>query len=213
MLRKETGILKDYRATVPMGHRYEADALVFLNAVTSTITAQIERVLQPSVKFILILTAEMEKLAGGPQHDAEPNTILTKVYFRSTSMSVLNRGEIGQALEQAKGKIMESLEIYTNEGSGWRLKRCEALDLDFAEYQPFRGQSYIKTPAYIPPRTVINVRNEDNRCLEWALLSATYLVDSKRHASSPSKLEAHLGELDLVGIDFPVKVTDVAKFE
>jgi hypothetical protein len=55
--------------------------------------------------------------------------------------------------------------------------------------------------------------NEDNRCFEWAVLSKLYPVGSKNHSYRTSKYEAHLGELNFDGITFPVKITDIAKFE
>jgi len=36
MLLKEAGLVKDYRAAVPIGHRLEGDALVFLNEMTQS---------------------------------------------------------------------------------------------------------------------------------------------------------------------------------
>jgi hypothetical protein len=93
-------------------------------------------------------------------------------------MPVLNPGDIAERLGEAHAEIMENLEGFTNNGSGWRLKRCKMLDLQFAEYTPFRGQNYFKTPAYIPWRSVINVENHDNRCFEWSILSAIHPVDT-----------------------------------
>ena len=128
-------------------------------------------------------------------------------------MPVLNPREITQRLSEAIAESLKRLETFTKDGSGWKLKRCEFLDLKIAPYQPFRGRSYIKTPAYIPPRSVISVKNEDNRCFEWAILSVLYPVDSKDHPDRPAKYQAHLGELNFTSISFPVKVTDIPKFE
>ena len=89
--------------------------------------------------------------------------IRTTGYFRSKAMSILNQGDIAQNLIEAKAETLGRLEKFLNEGSGWRLKRCETLDLGIVQYHPFRWRSYIKTPAYIPPRTIINVKNNDNR--------------------------------------------------
>ena len=89
-------------------------------------------------------------------------------------MLILNQGDITQSLNEAKAEALVHLAKFLNEGSGWRFKRCETLDLGIVQYRPFRGRSYIKTPAYIPPRTIINVKNNDSRCFEWAILSALY---------------------------------------
>jgi len=108
---------------------------------------------------------------------------------------------------------MKRLDEFTNLGSGWRLKRCETLDLGIVLYQPFCGRSYIKTPTYIPPWTVINVKNNDNRCFEWAILSALFPEQHGQHPDRPACYQAHLGELNFTGISFPVTVTNIIKFE
>ena len=38
-------------------------------------------------------------------------------------------------------------------------------------------------------------------------------IVSKDHADRPTKYQAHLGELNFTGISFPVKATDITKFE
>jgi hypothetical protein len=89
-----------------------------------------------------------------------------------------------------------------------------ALNLRIALYQLFSGRSYIKTSAYIAPNTVINVRNDDNCCFVRAILSAMYPAGFD-NPHRPVKYRAYLGleELNFTGIKFPVKVTDIAKFE
>jgi len=175
MLLKEVDVMTDYSAMVRVGHVTEVDALVFLRKMTPNTTVLIEKELNQlgGVKFTLVLTAELEKLHASALHQ---KTIITMAHFRSNAMSILNQGNIVPNLNKAKTKIMKSLEEFTKEGSGWRLKRCITLGLGIVQYRPFRGRSHIKTPAYIPPRSVINVRNQDNRCFEWAILSALYSV-------------------------------------
>ena len=43
MLLKEADLMKDYRAAVPIVHRLEGDALVFLNEMTPSTTTLIEK--------------------------------------------------------------------------------------------------------------------------------------------------------------------------
>jgi hypothetical protein len=227
ILRKEAGILKDYRAVVPIGHPLEADALAFLHAMSASVKTLLEEEIRGhSTKFMLVLTAELEKIRFTPAQiyddDAEPEVLSTTAHFRSFTMPVLNPGDINEKLGEARAKVMSSLDEFTNEGSGWVLKRCIQLDLCLAEYRPFRGRSYFKTPKYIPARSVVNVQNMDNRCFEWAILSCIYSLVSidkagrvvhGKNAHRPSKYEAHLDELNFIGIEFPVKSTEIAKFE
>lgn len=213
VLLKKAGGMKDYTVMVPLGHRLETDALVFLNAMKANTIALIEKEVKEvgGVKFSLVLTAELAKLAPNAQQDDDE--IVTTAYLWSHAMPVLTPREATQGLSEAIAEILKRLEKFMKDGSGWKLKRCELLDLKIAPYQPFRGRSYIKTPACIPPRSVINIKNEDNRCFEWAILSAIYPVGFKAHPNRPKKYQAHLGELNFTGISFPVKVTDIPKIE
>ena len=148
---------------LPLGHRLEAAALAFLNTMKANTIALIEKEIKEvrGVKFSLVLTAELVKVSPSAQQDDEA---VTTAYFWSYAMPVLTPREITQRLSEAIAASLKRLEKFTKDGSGWKLKRCEFLDLKIVPYQPFRGRSYIKTPAYIPPRSVINVKNQDNRC-------------------------------------------------
>lgn len=59
----------------------------------------------------------------------------------------------------------------------------------------------------------MNVQNKDDRCFEWAILPALRPVEYAYNNYRTSKYKVHLGELNFDGIDFPVKVTDLLKFE
>ena len=115
------------------------------------------------MKFSLVLTPELGKLSPSAvlsaQQDDGDETVTT-AYFWSDAMPVLTPGEITQRLSVAVAEILKKLEKFIKDGSRWKLKRCEFLDLKIAPYQPFRWRSYIKTPAYIPPRSVINVNKK-----------------------------------------------------
>ena len=54
---------------MPIGHRLEGDALVFLNEMTPSTTTLIEKELNQlrGLKFTLVLVAELEKLTANVQ--------------------------------------------------------------------------------------------------------------------------------------------------
>jgi len=139
--------------------------------------------------------AELEKLTANIKqvYDeyAEPAMTRTTAYFRSEAEPILNPCDIAQKLNEANAKVMKRLDEFTNLGSGWRLSRSETLDLGVVQYRPFRRQRYIKTPTYIQPRTVINVKNNDTRCFEWAILSALFPKQRGQHPDRPASYQAH----------------------
>ena len=60
-------------------------------------------------------------------------------------------------------------------------------------------------------KTIINLQNEDNRCLEWALLSILYY--NENHPSKLSSYRKYLGTLNFKGIDFPTPLSQMPKLE
>ena len=80
--------------------------------------------------------------------------------------------------------------------------------------KPQKGVVYIKLPDVIKSKgAVINVQNADNRCFEYAILSALYHNEIKASHQRPSKYKEHLGKLNFTGIEFPVSLKDIDKFE
>lgn len=54
--------------------------------------------------------------------------------------------------------------------SGWGEDEVEIEDIDFAEFEPFVGNSYIPLPPGLwAKKAIVNVKNIDNECLRWAL--------------------------------------------
>ena len=66
-------------------------------------------------------------------------------------------------------------------------------------------------PKYKNSQSIINIKNNDQYCFLWCILAYLYPVeDNKNMTSSYSK---HFDKFNLEGLDFPMKVTDIPKFE
>ena len=96
-------------------------------------------------------------------------------------------------------------------GSGWVFEGGKRSDVTVLTFNPFRGNSYIKTPDYVPARSVINVQNKDDQCFKWAVLSALYPVAD--HPERVAKYTPYENKLNWDGVKFPASLKDVTKFE
>ena len=185
-------------------HRLEGDAMLFLNEMRPSIETMLceELIKQHGIKYSLVLTAKLEKVSVsvGQVYDdhAQPNLIMTIAYFQNEASSVLNQDDSN--VQVAIALLLSCLDEYTNERSGWRLKRVVVLDLGIARYQPFRARSYFLIPKCIPPHSVIKVKNDGNRCFEWAILSALYTPIT--NANQTAKYRNHLGKFNFDGMIF-----------
>ena len=138
----------------------------FLEGVRPQIRAKLEEEIKApnGIKFQLALKVQLWK--DNPDGSEE----YTDPVLRHMQEAILQNSEIEGALNQAFPTIKETLEKWTQRGSGWVVDRVEVLWLDIARYQPLRGGSYIPLPAAVRlKKAVVSVKNKDNHCLRWAL--------------------------------------------
>lgn len=62
-------------------------------------------------------------------------------------------------------------------------------------------------------RACINVRNSDDACFAWAVVSALCTVNSDQHPDRTSSYPHYESVLNLEGINFPINRGDIGKFE
>ena len=80
------------------------------------------------------------------------------------------------------------------------------------KYSPIGGSSYIKTPkSIIGKRAIINVKNDDEKCFLYSILA--HFKKFKQNSSRVSQYKQHLHELRTDGINMPMKLEDITKFE
>ena len=103
------------------------------------------------------------------------------------------------------------IEKFTNTASGLEIAHCIKLCLNIAKYEPLKGSSYIPLPkALANKKAIINVQNDDGRCLVWALKSAMY--PAKNNISNKYSY-AKCPNLNMGGIDFPTPISQISRVE
>ena len=196
--------LRGWQMDVPRGHQ---DPLVFLNGVRPQIRQKLtEEILDlEGVKFQLALNIHLRKSRPDGGEDYTNST------FRYKQQALLQPVEIGKALDEAFPHILGILEKWTQNGSGWTVDYISTLWLDIAKYQPLRGGSYILLPAAVKnKKAVVNVKNNDDHCLRWALRSALFPV--AKDPQRPTKYPEEDG-LDFTGIDAPTPISQISRIE
>jgi hypothetical protein len=89
------------------------------------------------------------------------------------------------------------------------------MRVNINKYNPLRASSYIKLPEVLAnKKAIINVKNEnDNKCFLWSILAALYPVCENPQRVSKYKEHEFKFNDALKGIEFPVKIQDIEKFE
>lgn len=90
--------------------------------------------------------------------------------------------------------------------------RLAYLEVNVNKYNPVSASSYIDLPLPIKnKKAVINVQNFDNACFAWAITSALRIPRGLAHRVSSYPHYSEVAVFD--GVEFPVKLCDIAKFE
>lgn len=96
--------------------------------------------------------------------------------------------------------------------SGWALEKVMYVEVNVNKYSPMGGSSYIKLPKFIEnKKAVVNVQNQDQYCFAWAVTSALYPASVR--VNDISSYPHYSTVLNLTGMNFPVKLRDISKFE
>ena len=90
--------------------------------------------------------------------------------------------------------------------------------ISITKYRPLQGSgpnstgTYIPTPKFIDnKKCTINVQNNDGLCFAWSVLAAIY--PSKNNQHKVSSYSKYIDVLNLHGLQFPLQLKDISKFE
>ncbi|XP_051173457.1 uncharacterized protein LOC127289520 [Leptopilina boulardi] len=139
--------------------------------------------------------------------------VVQPIPFSSKSNSIFPTTLLEDWFEvNLKQPILRNVEEFHEKGSSWNLQSIVKLEINVNKYNPMRASSYISLPPKIRAKNAcINVENEkDNKCFKWAILSALHDVSHPKHVSSYIDIE---NELNFDGIEFPVALKSIPKFE
>ena len=188
------------------------DVTTFLKVSKSTVTATIAKglVQKKGLKVHLVLLAEMVKTNPATGE----NTYVTP-YFRSVGTTLTQSSDLELEITIMMEKVKESMSNYMREGSGWTFGHIESLEIHLNHFKPLKGGSFIPTPSVLAKKkAIINVKNKDDRCFQWAVLAALHHEEvDQKNSNRVAQYKKWEGELKFEGIEFPVSLRAIDKFE
>ena len=98
--------------------------------------------------------------------------------------------------------------------SGFSLDNIMHLYMNFHRLALTRGSSYTELPVWIKSKkAVINPQNKDEECCKWAVIEALHHEDIKHHPERISLLRSYENQYNWKGLEFPVSIKKIDKFE
>ena len=187
-------------------HKYKDPSILF-NDKKSIILDQIRKDIKEynGIKFSIGLSLEFFK----DELDGERKEVVGVGH--GEQCAVLNENNLDEHYNKQTAYIQTWIEKFTNTASGLEIDHCVKLYLNIAKYEPLKGSSYIPLPEVIANKqAIINIKNDDNKCLEWALKSALY--PAKNHLNNLYSY-TKCPNLNMEGIDFPTPISQISKVE
>ena len=184
------------------------DPAVFLESTTPAVERLINSIDSVGKKVHTVLVCKMVRT--NPETGKDTFTI---AHFSSKTHSMISEEDVKNEYPTMKEKMLESLATYQRLGSGWRLQSVEMLEILITKFKPLNGKSYKPFPKVIvKKKAVINMENKDNQCGKWAVTRALNPVE--RDAERVTKILIKQSEkYNWDGIEFPMKLKDIHKFE
>ena len=210
---KEVSAMKGVKVDAffhPKTQSQQKDQQIFFKETLPRLQAHLLKVLQQkkAIKWNLIYHCTLT------MHDPYRQVMRThQGYFRTPHPLVtLYPQQLPEQLNEAMETVEERMTIFAQAGSGWTLEQNQALILEMVDYQPIGGTSYIELPKNIyDTKSIVNVQNKDQQCFMWSVLAA--LHPAEHHAERVIHYQPFTEELNFTGIEFPVTVDQIPKFE
>ena len=161
------------------------------------------------IKFYITLKTHLSRMDN--KTNEKHNEV---VYFHGKTRTILSPMEFEKLYNDTKEKIWNNFDCWMKNGSGYRIERVENIQLTIAKYNPIFGTSYLKTPkSIIGKHAVINIRNSDDLCFLWAVLSALKNTDVKNNQSDVRSYKKYLHTLKYDLATMPMQIENIGKFE
>ena len=141
-------------------------------------------------------------------------SIYKTAFFNDKAKTITKVVDIEPELNMSRQEMLNVIDKWVSEGSGWVIDRIDSHYLNVTLYKPLNGSSYIKLPAKLgnSRKGLINLKNEDNECFRWCHIRHLnpQMKDPQRIKKDDKK---KVNKLNDDGVEFPVSQKHYNKVE
>ena len=205
-VREGASALRNFARMYTINGREGTDVRSFFLNVRGSITRILRNNRRTKVKLVLICNMEKPSTLG--------KTIIAPSNFSSEIEVNLDGTNENDLFVRMTERAIENMASHQQaEGSGWRLHSIIRLELHVVNYNPLRGEAWVAlSKELVNKNAIINPQNKDDKCFLWCVLRA--LNPTK---DNPGRIDKKLKEkentLNMEGIEYPVSLKDIDKFE
>ena len=131
------------------------------------------------------------------------NSLMTSVY-RGSEMDQIVDGMIANMKFQIENPVLLNSRFVFDE--------FLYLDIDFHQLNLTRGSSYLPLPDWLArKKAIVNPHNDDEECFKWSVIATENA--GMKDPQCVSNLRKFMDNYDWSGLEFPVSIKDIGKFE
>ena len=145
-------------------------------------------------------------------------SIYKTAFFNGKAKSITKVDDLEPELNMSRQEILNTIDKWVSEGSGWVIDQIESHYLNVTLYKPLNGSSYMELPMELPmelrnpKKGLINIKNKDDECFRWCHIR--HLNPQTEHPETIKKEDKKMiNELNYDGIDFPLSQKHYNKVE
>ena len=93
-------------------------------------------------------------------------SIYKTAFFNGKAKTISKPNDIEPELNMSRQEILNTIDKWVSEGSGWVIDRIDSHYINVALYKPLNGSSYMELPTELrnPKKGLINIKNKDDEC-------------------------------------------------
>ena len=202
-VRESNSALRDFARVYTINGIEGYDARSFLQGAQQNITSVLRNNRRTKVKLIFKCYIEFLRT-----NEIKPPG------FQSNIEVNLDGTDEEELYDTMVERVLENLATFIATESETRFHSAIRLELHTVNYNPLRGETWIPLPKELAnKKAIINIQNfKDNKCFLWCVLRA--LNPKNDNAVRVDKeLKSKENTLNMEGIEYPVTLKDLNKFE
>ena len=197
------GAYRSYR----INGKPKLDVDTFLNIIRKELIELIERELKTRTSARIQTTDWIRFI-----RDDEEGQERVELAFNSLMTSVYRGSEMDQIVDGMIANMKFQMENPALLNSRFVFDEFLYLDVNFHQLNLTRGSSYLPLPDWLAwKKVIVNPHNDDEECFKWSVIAAENV--GMKDPQRVSNLRKFMDSYDWSGLEFPVSIKDIGKFE
>ena len=195
--------LRSYR----INGRPKIDVDTFFNKIGKRLIELVERELKTRTSARIQTTAWIRFV-----RDDKEGQERVELAFNSLMMSVYRGSEMDQIVDRMIANMKFQIENPALLNSRFIFDEFLYLDFNLHQLNLMRGSSYLPLPDWLArKKAIVNPHNDDEECFKWSVITVEKV--GMKDPQRVSNLRKFKDNYDWSGLEFPVSIKDIGKFE